>query len=61
MAKLIVITGRITALLGVFICAGAGISRIFGVYELIGLEVVIWFTGGIALNVSGLSGKAVSG
>lgn len=49
MIKLLVIAGRTAAALGVLVCVGAGISRIFGMYHLMGFEVVTWFIVGIAL------------
>ncbi len=48
-AKLLVFAGRIAAVLGIAICAGAGVARILGMYELMGFEAVTLFIGGIAL------------
>jgi len=51
MAKLLVIAGRIAAVLGVSLCAAAGLARILGIYNIGGFEAVTLLIGGIALMV----------
>lgn len=61
MAKLIAIAGRITALLGIGVCAGAGISRIAGAYQMLGFETVTLFIVGIALMLAACLAKLYEG
>jgi hypothetical protein len=46
-------TANVVGLLGILICAAAGIARVFGQYYILNFEVVTLFIGGTALMVMG--------
>jgi len=51
MKQLMDVVGRLSALLGVLVCAVSGVSRVTGSYYLAGFEVLTLLQGGIALMV----------
>lgn len=51
MKQLMTIGGYLAALVGVLICAIAGLSRVAGSYHLAGFETITLFQGGTALMV----------
>ena len=57
MSKLISLFGKAAALLGVGICALAGLLRIVGMHHVLGFETVTLFIGGIALMLMGCLAK----
>ena len=57
MDKLIKIFGDSAAILGLFICLVAGISRLAGSYNVGGYEAMTLFTGGIAIMLAATLAK----
>jgi hypothetical protein len=51
MRQLLTLSGHITAVLGVLLCALSGLSRVSGVYYLAGYESTTVFTVGTGLMV----------
>jgi len=51
MKQLMDVMGRLSALLGVLMCAVSGLSRVTGSFHLAGFENLTLFQGGIALMV----------
>jgi len=51
MKQLMDVVGRLSALLGVLVCAVSGLARLTGSYYLADFEVLTLFQGGVALMV----------
>ena len=57
MEKILWVLGRLAALLGLSVCAVAGVLRLMGHHQAIGFDVVTLFIVGIALMVAGCLAK----
>lgn len=51
MQQLFGLFAKITGILGILLCAAAGIARVAGSYYLAGFEAMTAFTGGLGLMV----------
>lgn len=51
MNKLIGVAGNVAAVAGILVCVLTGAARIFGIYEIAGIDAIAGFTVGIGLMV----------